>query len=315
MKLNVAKITTNNVVNMTQNIQSPTPALGDESSLPVKEEKVVNTAASNGVDPIMNNIDSFFGGDDPTLASGDGPGASGSAKPDEPTTDVLLEEKGEQQKSFDGMTAEERAVHFQSLFNKAENELKNIKPEYEKYKNVAEFLNQAYEDPQVKQAFLNELAPDLVKPTDPYEALQEQLTKEFGEEFAPDDDEATRPLSKSWRYYKRVDELYKELSDKQQTKAPQSLKDLRIERERQLKDAQEQAEKDRVSILNDMKWSTSEWEEFTSWTNKLEAKHLARWYQHIRKQKKGAPNLVNQGGGGTSATLPEVFQDLKNYFG
>ena len=303
---------------MNDPIQNPIPASGDGKD-PVSDGKNEGQGnqQSNDADPIMADIETMFGESDPNKASGDGSGQSGTQVVDEHGVPIATDPTGKQpsQQSFDGMTPEQRATHFQSLYNKLENDYNEMKPNYDKYKNVADFVNQVYEDPKVKQAFLAELAPDLLKPTDPYETLQEQLGKEFGEEFVPDDDEAAKPLSKSWRYFKRVDELYKELSEQKDTGIPQSLKELRKTREEEILAANATADKDKVQIMDDMKWSSTEWTEFSTWTTKLEVKHLARWYSRLRKQKPNAPNLVNQIGGQAPVALPEVFKDLNNYFG
>lgn len=299
------------------NIQTPNPVSGDGlDPMLDRKDPTKQTVVSNDTDPIMQDIEALFGDKDSGAASGDGLGASGIQDPDTLLGIPPKNKSGEPQQtsSFDGMTAEQRAKHFQSLYNKLEQEYKEVKPQYEKYKSVAEFVNQVYEDPQVKQAFLAELAPDLVKPKDPYDALQEQLGREFGEDFVPDEDEAQKPLSKSWRYLKRVDELYTKLT-KDQPSVPKSLKELREERERLVREANEKAEQERVEILNDMKWSTSDWNEFANWVPKLRGKHLARWYQHLRKQKGSAPNLMSHSGGTPVKSIPEVFQDLDNYFG
>ena len=303
---------------MNDPIQNPIPASGDvKDPIPDGKNKGQGGQQSNDVDPMMADIDALFGDGDPNKASGDGSGQSGTPVVDAQglpiTTDPTVKQQSQQ--SFDGMTAEQRATHFQSLYNKLENDYNEMKPSYEKYKSVADFVNQVYEDPKVKQAFIAELAPDLLKKTDPYETLQEQLGKEFGDEFVPDEDEAAKPLSKSWRYFKRVDELYKELSEQKDTGVPQSLKELRKTREEELSAANTAADKDKVQIMDNMKWSSTEWTEFSTWATKLEAKHLARWYSHLRKQKPNAPNLVNQIGGQAPVTIPEVFKDLDNYFG
>jgi len=301
---------------MTQNIQTPSPASGDVLDPALDSRTIGNKAQpQNEIDPIMNDIDAMFGGNDPGAALGDDTGASGTPAVDGeglPVTPI----QEDPQKAFDGMTAEQRATHFQSLLNKTENELKNIKPQYEKYKDVAEFVNQVYEDPSVKAAFLAEIAPDLVKPSDPYESLQERLGQEFGEDFVPDDDEATKPLSKSWRYFKRVDELYKDLTDKGGTKAPTSLKELREQRAAEAKLQSENADKERVDIMNDMKWGSTDWQEFSNWATKIEGKHLARWYEGLQKQKGSkAPNLANQFGGQAPVSIPEHFKELNKHFG
>lgn len=297
-------------------IQTPNPASGDGLDPNLDGNAPAVSDDANASDEIMQDLEAMFGNDGSSAASGDGSGASGMTDPDD-LLGIQSNKDGKQQKpkdTFDGMTAEQRAAHFQSLYNKLENEYKQVKPEYEKYKNVADFVNQVYEDPQVKQAFLAELAPDLVQPKDPYDTLQEQLGKEFGEDFVPDEDEAQKPLSKSWRYLKRVDELYTKLAQ-QQPQVPKTLKQLREERENQLKQANEEAEKERMQIMNDMKWSQTDWNNFSSWATKLKGKHLARWYQGLRNRKGSAPNLVNQIGGTPAKGMPEVFQNLDNFFG
>lgn len=293
------------------NIENHNPASGDVFIDPTNPMSGGQTdPVANVNDPIMADIDKFFGDFDNTTSGdgkGDGTQPGGASIP----------ATGQPQDPTKGMTPEQLAKHFQSLHDKVYNELNQIKPKYEQYKSVAEFLNQVQEDPTVKQAFLAELAPDLVKPTDPYEALQEQLKKEFGEDFTPDDDEATKPLSKSWRWYKRADDLYKELEQRRGSLVPKSLKELREERERVAREQAAAAEVERQEILKQMNWTESDWNEFAKFAPKLKALHIAKWYERdIRKrQRSTAPNLVNQFGGITPQTQPEIFEDLKKYFG
>lgn len=303
---------------MTNTIQTPNPASGDGlESTPDGLESGQKGPSSNDVDPIMQDIDALFGGSDSSATSGDGLRVSGKQDADDPSGIAPSQGQAKRQTkdSFDGMTPEQRATHFQSLYNKLENEYNGIKPAYDKYKNVADFVNQVYEDPQVKEAFLAELAPDLVKPKDPYVTLQERLGKEFGEDYVPDEDEAAKPLSKSWRYYKRVDELYKELSDKKPS-IPKSIEELRKERESELTRLQGEYEKERDQIVNDLKWSNNDWDSFEKWRKSLKLKHAARYFQGLRKLKQGsAPNLVNQFGGAPLQSTPEVFQELEQFYG
>jgi len=301
---------------MTQNIQTSTPASGDILDPKLDSRTIGNKVQpQNETDPIMNDIDAMFGNNDPGQALGDGTGDSGTPVVDGEGLPVAPK-KEDPQRAFDGMSVEERATHFQSLLNKTENELNSIKPQYEQYKDVAEFVNQVYEDPEVKAAFLADIAPDLVKPSDPYASLQEKIGQEFGDDFVPDDDEATKPLTKSWRYFKRVDELYKDLTEKGAAKAPASLKALREQRAKDVKTQSEAADKERVDIMNDMKWGSTDWQEFSNWATKVEGKHLARWYAGLQGQKGAkAPNLVNQFGGQAPVSIPEHFKELNKHFG
>lgn len=270
------------------------------------------TGKSNDFDPIMEDIDATFGNLDSSSSldsENDGSRLFGG--------DNINQQSGAQQADETaGMTPAQLAAFFQSKYDKLNAEYSKVKPEYEKYKNIAEFVNQVYEDPDVKQAFLAEVAPELYKPADPYESLQEQLKKEFGEDFTPDDDEAARPLTKSWRYYKRVDELYKDLSSKQNNKVPKTLKELREARIAAQQAQQAQAEQDKAEIMQEMGWTEADWNDFVSWVPQLKAKHLAKWRQHMKKRpKSNAPNLVNQFGGHTVNNKPQFMSDLDKYFG
>lgn len=301
---------------MTDPIQGHTPASGEvligPDGQPIPESK----AGVNAPDPLMNDIDAMFG--QTGIASGDGPTPSGTtAEFDEDGLPIApaTGDKPPVKNPFDGMTPGEQAKHFQSLYNKLENEHNTMKPEYEKYKSVADFVNQVYEDPAVRNAFLAEIAPDLVKPTDPYDALQEQLGKEFGEDFTPDDTETNTPLSKSWRYHKRVEELYKKHAEAGAGNTPVSLKELRVQREQALRDAENLNTTERHQIMKDMGWGQVDWDEFSSWGGKLKTKHLSRYFEAGRKARGNkAPSLINQSGGSV-AGQPAAFENLTNFFG
>ncbi len=299
---------------MTQTITDSTPASGDVKLGP-DGQPIVNAEDQANADPIMSDIEAIFGAGD--MASGDVMDTSGTPAVDQDGRPIAADSTGQAQavNEFDGMTAEQRATHFQSLYNRLENEHSELKPAYEKYKDVAEFINQVYDDDVVRQAFLAELAPDLVKPTDPYDALQEQLGKEFGTDYVPDEDESSKPLSKSWRYFKRVDELYKELTEKGQAGVPKSLKDLRADREAAKLAANSAAEKEKTQTMADMKWGATDWNEYSEWLPKLKHKHLSKMFQNLRGKRTTAPNLINQAGGTAPTTMPGVFKELDNYFG
>jgi hypothetical protein len=296
------------------NIADPNPLSGADSNSQQTGAGGGQTGQSNDFDPIMADIDSVFGGlEDSSSQGGSGNGIKTSGGPD------IVGQTGQQHAPDEttGMSAQQLAAHFQSKYDKLNAEYSRVLPEYEKYKNVADFVNQAYDDPSVKAAFLSELAPDLYKPADPYEGLQEQLKKEFGEEFTPDDDEAARPLSKTWRYYKRVEELYKNISDKQSGQIPMTLKELRAQKKAQAEAARNAAAQEKAEIMKDLNWTESDWQDLEQWVPQLKTKHLAKWRQHLKRSAKSgrAPNLVNQFGGHTVTSKPGVFNELDSFFG
>lgn len=292
------------------NIESHNAALGANPE--------VNPTVSGGgvgdntkvLDPMDADIDAMFGSPDGLSSGGarkDGTQPDGGNISGQQTTTAPDPTKG--------MTAEQLAVHFQSIADKANNKLGQIEPAYEKYKSVADFLNQVYEDPKVRRAFIAQLEPDLIKPVDPYDALQEQLKKEYGEDFVPDEDEASKPLTKSWRYLKRVDELYKDFANRRNDLVPKTLEELRAERKQAQEQVTQEFERERLDTMNELKWSKTDWDNFQAWAPKLKIKHLAKWYNHMQRSKGTAPNLVNQFGGTPSKNIPEFFQQLDSIFG
>lgn len=294
------------------NSGNPNPTSGVDPTLDPTTSGGGQGNDPNGSDPIMADIDVLFGPDAGTPSGGgqqagkpqgDGktiPGTQSTQQSDDPTK---------------GMSHEQLVAHFQSIADKAKHQLSQIEPAYEKYKSVADFVNQVYEDPKVRRAFISQLEPDLIKPTDPYDALQEQIKKEFGDDFVPDEDEANKPLTKSWRYLKRVDELYKDFSTQRNELIPKTLEELRAERQSAKEQQAQDFERERLETMNELKWSQTDWNTFQSWAPKLKIKHLAKWYNHIQRAKGTAPNLVNQFGGAPARNMPEFFQELDNIFG
>jgi len=300
---------------MTDPIQDGTPALGEPGLGPDGLPIVQVGKGANAPDPRLNDIDAMFGNNQGASSDGNQPVGTPEFDKDGLPIDPEPGQKPPEVNPFDGMNPDQRAAHFQSLYNKLENEHNQMTPEYEKYKSVADFVNQVYEDPQVKAAFIAELAPELVKPTDPYDALQVQLGKEFGADFIPEETEASIPLSKTWRYHKRVDELYKQHAENQGANVPKSLKELRLAREEELKAVDATNATERLAIMKENNWGQADWDDFSNWGGKLKTKHLSRYFEAGRKARRGkAPNLVNQGG--TAPTgQPKAFENLTNFFG
>ena len=129
---------------MTDPIQDGTPVAGDVHLGPDGQPITPSGTGTNVPDPLMNDIDAMFGQE--VTASGDGSQPSGTPAIDEDGLPIAAEtgKKPPEVDPFSGMTPEQQAKHFQSLYNKLENEHNQMKPEYEKYKSVAEFVNQGY---------------------------------------------------------------------------------------------------------------------------------------------------------------------------
>lgn len=265
-----------------------------------------NVSPENVPDPISQEIDSLFGtGEGDTNEEGPKPtgvNPSEGASADTPTED------------YTGLNAEQLARMFQSKYDKTQAELNKAQQKLQANSGLEEFIDSVYNDPEVRHAFLSEIAPDLVKPKDPYSVIEEQLKKEFGEDFVPDDEEAKKPLSPSWKYFRRVDKLMDEV-EKQSKKVPSSLKELREQRKAQREAAIAAAEEEKKRVLAEMKWRDEDFDQFSGWVKKLSAKDLAKIYRYVRT-KGGVPpsNIVNIPGGTTPKSNANMAE-LNKYFG
>lgn len=215
-----------------------------------------------------------------------------------------------------GMTYEQQVRMFQSKYDKAQAELQKLQPKVEKYDSLEKFYNELFENQEVRRAFIAELEPDLVKPKDPYGALEEQLKKEFGEDYVPDDEEARRPFTQSWKYYRRLSELEQKVRE-QKSGAPKTLKELRAEREQLLQAQRARDAEIKNEVLSKMKWTDRDYQGFGSWVQKLNAVDLAKIYKFVQSKRANtpaAPYLANQAGG-TPQTPNEIEAELKKFFG
>ena len=206
------------------------------------------------------------------------------------------------------------ATKFQSMYDKQVQASK----EMESYKTAYDFINELYESPETRKAFIAELEPDLLKPEDPYTYVQNSLVKEFGEGFTPDNN--AEPGSQEWlrarAYDARMNHLLNEAYSKG-NETPETLKELRA---RQKKDSEKQQQafaREKADLMKEFNWNDGDWENFEKFANKITTKHLGKLFSKAQKSTtKGSsvPNLVNVPGSSTSSN-DNYFDELKGFFG
>ena len=251
------------------------------------------------IDKIFGNPDSNEDDSGSIIPGSDGEPASGAVSKDE-------------HDEFTGLNADEVIKKLQSTKDKYRTQLDVTSKKLEQLQPLEQFLSSVYEDAEVRRAFIAELEPDLVKPKDPYQTLQEQLGKEFGADFAPDDDEAKKPFTASWKYYRRVDELLKDAGSKKSV--PASLKELKEERRLQREASKKASEDERAKVLATMKWSDDSYNNFAGWVGKLSGVDLAKIYTYAMRKQGKVPQLANTSGG-TSYTPNTNIAELNKFFG
>jgi len=256
-------------------------------------------------DPVSQEIDAVFG---EVVADEDG---KGQLPAGEITSEGVT---AEPELDYTGLNSDQLARMFQSKYDKTKVELEKAQQKLQINTGLEDFIAKVYEDPEVRHAFLAEIAPDLVKPKDPYSVIEERLKKEFGEDFTPDDEEAKKPLSPTWKYYRRVDQLMTEI-EKNQAKVPSSLKELREQRKRQREEALQAAEQERAKVLAEMKWQDQDFQQFSEWAKKLNTRDLAKIYRYTRAKSGTRPRDISTIPGVGSPQPNVNMADLNKFFG
>ena len=271
-----------------------------------QDDAAAPAAGANAPNEVSNDIDKIFGSE----ASDDG-NSGGGTLGDNASTGT----SDEMQPDISGMSPEQLARKFQSDYDRAKAQLDAASKKLKDYESVEGFVNSLYEDPEVRHAFIAELEPDLIKPKDPYDVLQERLSKEFGTEFVPDDEEAKRPFSPSWKWYKRVDDLTKELTEKGKKSTPQSLKGIREERLRQKQEAEQRAQDEKQKIVTTMKWDSNRYNHFANWVSKLSGLDVAKMYSYVMARSSANPPSLAGQAAAPSHLSNDIKSELDKFFG
>lgn len=202
----------------------------------------------------------------------------------------------------------------QSQKDKLEHKVKLYETENKELKGAAEFINALYEDQEVREAFIAEVAPDLIQRKSPEDFVKKSLEKEFGKDFVPDPDEENVRGSKAWLYNKRADILYEDYF-KQKPNTPENLKSLREKRKAEKERAKAEAIKVKTQLMGEFNWDEDSYQDFVDWANKISPKDLALIKKFVEGKSKSVrtPNLAAIPGGGK--VTGGYFKVLDDFFG
>lgn len=107
---------------------------------------------------------------------------------------------------------EQRAREYQSRYDKLtaeHNKLKNRTTEIESAYNL---LAEAAQNPEIRRALIAELDPESQKSFDIDNYVQQQMIKDFGEDFQPDPSQAHIP-GPHFRYFEKMKQVYKQVEE------------------------------------------------------------------------------------------------------
>jgi flagellar hook protein FlgE len=211
---------------------------------------------------------------------------------------------------------EELAKQFQSLYDKEKAKSDKLEAELQRNRGIVDFVNQVFEDQDVRRAFIAEVEPELIKPQDPYTFVKEGLAKEFGEDFAPMAD--ARPGSdeyiKSMLYQQRMQSLFNEATTAREV--PKTLKDLKESRAKEVQANRQAAEKTKSELMTEMRWTEGDYNNYIAWLQQLQPVNLATTWEKARNTKHPNPPAVGAVPGSVAQQSPNDFvKELNKLFG
>jgi len=181
-----------------------------------------------------------------------------------------------------------------------------------------EILNDLYTDENALLAFLSERKPELIQTRNIDTEIKKRIAAEFGEGYEPqlsrDEAERKDPGGVDFRYYKKLDSLWNELS--QNGNGYSKYKTLKEFRQSQIdslkaKEAEIEAEIQEAITKFNMQQSEVDWTR--KWAANLKFSEIVNIARFLRKFK-NAPSMGNIPGGETvtmSNTRAEFLKSLK----
>lgn len=230
-------------------------------------------------DPILTNAFADLDGGD---------GGAGS-NPDGQHPQIKDPAPQQKSKFDDGFKdADERAAHFQSLFNKTEAQLKQMNEQLEPIKGKASLFDQFVQNPELRRALISKYEPDLFRKPEPDAYVQTKLKEKYGEDYVEkfNKDEIGVPGTFSWTVNLEAAKLYQEATS--DSGMPKTVEDVFNQMEQENKLAQEKFENEKRSIMEKHNMTEDGFKRFMSWANNLNMDNLAFVYS------KGVQRLSGQ---------------------
>jgi polyhydroxyalkanoate synthesis regulator phasin len=215
--------------------------------------------------------------------------------------------------SMSGEQPQERLSEGELKFRAMQSERDQLRTQLEQAKQAQDLWDEFVNNGEVRKSLIAELEPDLYKPQNPTTAIQEQLKKEFGENYEDLWD------SGSVFQKKEIDARYNELraSLSKNSTAPKPYKELITEKKTKRQQAEEAERAEIMAVRNELQMDDNEWKGFMDYTAKLNLKHIANQYVKATRSrntnKANVPNFINVTG--APSNKPTEFDNLNKVFG
>jgi hypothetical protein len=182
----------------------------------------------------------------------------------------------------------------QARYDRAQAEAARIKKELE-VANVAKSLfDTIVQDEEALIAFLNQRKPELVKNYSQKsfkEFAQSELSKDFGDGFVFDPDQANDPLSDHYAYRKKAENL-RTVYEQRNAPVGQTLEQYLKNKEIEYQKTNEMFQQEIVKLKNEMKWDDKQVNDFFEFSKKATPLDLAKLFT-VSKMKVTTPNVGN----------------------
>ena len=180
------------------------------------------------------------------------------------------------------------------------------------YKDI---INDLYTKEEALLALLSEVKPELVGNRDVNAEIKKRIVAEFGEGYEPkmsrDEAERKDPGGVDFRYYKKVDILWDELSKSGNSYSKhKSLQEFRKAQIEQMKADELTVEAEIQEAINKFQMSEAEVEWNRKWASSLKFPEIVQITRFLRKFK-NSPSMANIPGG-QSVTMSKARQELLN---
>ena len=208
--------------------------------------------------------------------------------------------------------AEGIARTMQRKHDKLYTEHQKIVKESEQNAIFKEIMDDLYQSDDALYALLSERKPELVQQRDVGELVRTKLIEEFGEGYEPEmsREEAERKGvgSKDWRFYRRQDSLWQELSKEQSYGKFKNLKEYRESVVNKRKEEDGKIEMEIAEAKQKLQASDAEVDYARKWAADTSFENILRTLRIIRKMQK-TPVIGNVPG----TTVAQVSPSRANF--
>lgn len=219
---------------------------------------------------------------------------------------------------YSNLPREEALIRtLQSRYDKTQAELQKVLKDYELNAKIKDTFEKMVEDENLLRIFVNQIKPGLIPKKDYGEIIKEKLKQEFGEDYKPQltrlEAERDDPGGTDWKYYKRLDQLERELMGSENSEVS-SIKEYIENLQKKKLTEQKELELEVEKIKKEMNASEDEIKGVLNWAEKLKLKDILTLHRFLRKFHR-VPDIQSPSNQSSNISSPDREKFLREIFG